>query len=70
MFGVEKRVERVRAALVRALQAKSLEIMTAHAALPPEQIPRHDLARALVLNDLAGILANLRVEKKPGDDEP
>ena len=69
MFGVEKRVERVRQALIRAFKAKSVEIMTTHASKPPEAIPRHDLARSLILLDLAEILVNLRVEKKPEDDE-
>jgi hypothetical protein len=68
MFGVEKRVERVRQALIRAFQAKSIEIMTAHADKKPADIPRHDLARSMVLHDLAEILTNLRVEKTPEDE--
>jgi hypothetical protein len=69
MFGVEKRVERVRQALVKALQSKSIEIMTKHAAKKPEEIPKHDLARSMVLHDLAEILAGLKVEKRPDDEE-
>lgn len=69
MFGIEKKVERVRMALVKAFQAKSIEIMTKHAAKKPEEIPRHDLARSMVLYDLAEILANLRIEKHPEDEE-
>lgn len=68
MFGVEKRVERVRQALVQAFRAKSIEIMTKHAAKKPEDIPRHDLARSMVLLDLAEVLTNLRIEKKPEDE--
>lgn len=69
MFGVEKRVERVRAALVRAFQAKSVEIMTKYAAVLPENIPKHDLARALIFHDLAEIIANLNVKKHPEDEQ-
>ena len=68
MFGVEKRVERVRQALVQAFRAKSVEIMTKHASKKPEDIPRHDLARSMVLLDLAEVLTNLRIEKKPEDE--
>ena len=68
MFGIEKRVERVRLALVQAFRAKSIEIMTKHAAKKPEDIPRHDLARSMILLDLAEILTNLRVEKHPEDE--
>jgi len=69
MFGIEKKVERVRVALVKALQAKSIEIMGKHATKKPEEIPRHDLARSMVLHDLAEILTNLRIGKHPEDDE-
>ena len=69
MFGIEKRVERVRQALIHAFRAKSVAIMASHADKKPELIPRHDLARALVLSDLADILANLNVAKHPGDEE-
>jgi len=69
MFGIEKKVERVRVALVRALQTKSVQIMMAHADKSPEQIPKHDLARSMVLHDLAEILANLHIGKHPEDDE-
>jgi hypothetical protein len=68
MFGIEKKVERVRVALVKALQAKSIEIMMKYADKKPEEIPRHDLARSMVLHDLAEILTNLRVVKHPEDD--
>ena len=68
MFGIEKKVERVRQALIHALRAKSIAIMTTHAAKKPEEIPRHDLARSMVLHDLAEILTHLLVEKHPEDD--
>lgn len=69
MFGIEKKVERVRTALIRAFQAKSMEIMNKHASKKPEEIPRHDLARGMVLHDLAEILTNLRIAKHPEDEE-
>lgn len=69
MFGIEKRVERVRLALIKALQAKSVQIMMSHADKTPEQIPKHDLARSMVLHDLAEVLTNLRVEKHPDDEK-
>ena len=69
MFGIEKKVERVRQALIRALQAKSVEIMMLHSDKKPDQIPKHDLARGLVLHDLAEILTHLRVEKHPEDEK-
>jgi hypothetical protein len=68
MFGVEKKVERVRQALISALNAKSAEIMMKYTSKKPEEIPRHELARAMVLRDLAEILASLRIEKHPEDD--
>jgi hypothetical protein len=68
MFGVAKRVERVRVALVRALQAKSIEIMMKYADKKPEEIPKHDLARSMVLHDLAEILTNLHIDKHPEDE--
>ncbi len=67
--GVKKRVERVRQALIRAFQAKAVKIMTMHATKRPEDIPRHDLARSMILHDLAEILTNLHVEDNPEDDE-
>lgn len=69
MFNIEKRVERVRHALIKAMRAKSIEIMTAHAAKQPQDIPKHDLARSMMLHDLAEILTNLRVEPLPGERE-
>lgn len=69
MFGIEKRVKRVRDALIKAFQAKQVEIMTQYASTPPDQIPKHDLARAYILHDLATILANLSLEKHPEDDK-
>lgn len=68
MFGVEKRVERVRQALIKAMQAKSVAIMSAHATLPPDKIPKHDLARSMVLHDLAEILTHLVVKPQPDDE--
>jgi len=55
-------------ALIQAFRAKSVEIMTRHATKKPEEIPRHDLARSMVLLDLAEILTTLRVEKHPEDE--
>lgn len=70
MFGVEKRVERVRAALVQALKSKSMMIMNAHAAIAdPAKIPWIDVARATILTDLADIIRNLQVQKQAGEDE-
>lgn len=69
MFGMKKRVERVRQALIQALQKKSATIMMAYNNLKPEQIPKNELARAQVLYDLAEILANLFVEEHPDDDK-
>ena len=66
-FGIQEKVDRVRAALIRALQAKSIAIMTAHAAKKPEDIPRVDLARSMVLHDIAEILTHLKIEKHPED---
>jgi hypothetical protein len=69
MFGIEQKVERVRHALIKAMRAKSMEIMTAHAAKQPQDIPKHDLARSMILHDLAEILATLRVEPLPNERE-
>jgi hypothetical protein len=69
MFGIEKRVKRLRDALIQALRAKSAQIMSLHATKKPEEIPRHDLARAMVLHDLAEILAHLVVEKHAEDEK-
>ena len=69
MFGVKKKVERVRAALVHALKAKSAKIMQVHASKSPGDIPKHDLARSMALLDLAEILESLRIEDHPDDDK-
>ena len=68
MFGVEKRVERVRQALIQAFKAKSIEIMTKHAAKKPEEIPRVDLTRSMILHDIAEILLNLSIKAHPEDE--
>jgi hypothetical protein len=68
MFGVERRVERVRQVLIQAFRAKSIEIMTKHAAKKPEEIPRVDLTRSMILHDIAEILTNLSIEKRPEDE--
>lgn len=68
MFGVEKRVERVRTALVRALRAKSIQIMTQHADKAPDKIPWIDVARATILGDIADIVQKLGVEELPEDN--
>lgn len=65
MFGIEQKVERVRHALIKAMRAKSMEIMTSHATKSPQDIPKHDLARSMILHDLAEILVHLRVEPLP-----
>ena len=69
MFGVKKKVERVRVALIQALRVKSARIMQVHASKPPEAIPKHDLARSMALLDLAEILESLRLEDHPDDDK-
>lgn len=69
MFGIEKKVARVRDAMIKALQAKAVEIMQQYADKKPDQIPKDQLARAQVLMDLAGILTNLSIEKHPDDDK-
>jgi hypothetical protein len=65
MFGIERKVERVRQALIHGMRAKSAAIMKVHAAKAPEAIPKSDLARAMVLQDLAEILVHLTLG---GDD--
>jgi hypothetical protein len=67
MFGIEQKVERVRQALIKGMRTKAIEIMTSHADKKPADIPRHDLARSMVLNDLAEILVHLRVEPLPNE---
>ena len=69
MFGIEKRVDRVRHALVQALKAKAVQIMSLHSDKKPELIPKNDLARSQVLLDLAEILTTLKVDKHPDDDK-
>jgi hypothetical protein len=69
MFGIEKRVKRVRDALIQAFQAKQIEIMAKYENLKPDQIPKHDLTRAMVMYDLAQILITLSVDKHPDDEK-
>lgn len=69
MFGVEKRVRRIQATLVTALQNKAMYIMQRHAAKRPQDIPVVDTARSMILMDLATIIGELGVEKQPGEDE-
>jgi ribosomal protein S3AE len=68
MFGVERRVERVRQVLIQAFRAKMNEIMKKHAAKKPEEIPLVDLVRSMIFHDIAEILANLSIEKRPEDE--
>lgn len=67
MFGVEKRVERVRNALVRTLRSKSMEIMAPHSTKKVEDIPWMDVARGMIYAELAEIIEHLRVEELPED---
>ena len=67
MFGVEKRVKRVRDALVRSLRAKSMEIARPHIGKDPTTIPWMDTAKAIILSDLAEIILTLQVEEIPED---
>jgi hypothetical protein len=67
-FGVQKRVERVRAALVNALMTKSVSIMQTHALIQdPSKIPWIDVARATILKDIADIIQGLGIEETPED---
>ncbi len=63
MFGIEQKVERVRNALIQAMRLKSASIMKQHAAKHPDAIPKSDLARAMVLHDIAEILVHLSVKE-------
>ena len=67
MFGIEKRVKRVRDALVRSLKAKSFEIAQSHSNTDPTKIPWLDTARVIIFNDLAEIILTLQVEELPED---
>ena len=69
LIGLKKKVERIRHALIRALQAKSLEIMLKHDGKRPENIPMVDVTRSMIFHDLAEILTNLYVEDHPDDDK-
>jgi len=64
LLGIEEKVADVRKALIKGLRTKAIAIMTAHADKPPEQIPKHDLARSMVLNDIAEILLGLKLEEE------
>ena len=68
LLGIEEKVASVRQALVKGLRTKAIAIMTAHADKQPEQIPKHDLARSMVLNDLAEILLGLKIEDPPSKE--
>lgn len=66
MFG-RKTVERLLASLVRALKARSLEIMLTHSDKAPDKIPWIDVARATILTDIAEVIQKLGVEEHPED---
>lgn len=61
MFGLEKKVK----VMINACKTKSVAIMAQHAALKPADIPKVDLARSLVLIDIAEILAHLLDSDSP-----
>ena len=67
MFGIEKRVKRVRDALVRSLKAKGMEIAQQHIGADPKTIPWMDTARVIILADIAEIILKLDVEELPED---
>jgi hypothetical protein len=69
VFGINKRVERVRAALVHALNKRAFEIMLVHRDKPASDIPPLDLARSRILMDIAEVLKGVDLGGDPDETE-
>jgi len=68
MLGIEKRVKHLRDTLVEAFRQKSASIMHPYIQTRPEDVPRLELTRAMILRDVADILANLSVPEQAKDE--
>lgn len=68
MLGIEKRVKNLRDTLVGAFRQKSASIMHPYIKTKPEDVPRLELTRALVLRDIADVLADLNVPGQAEDE--
>lgn len=62
MFGIEERVARARTRLHDALITKAGSILDPFKDKPPEAIPKTELVRALVLQDIAEIIKGVSDE--------
>lgn len=62
MFGMKERVDRVRARLHDALLTKAGAILAPFEGKPPEAIPKMELVRALVLQDIAEVIKGISDE--------
>ena len=68
MLGIEKRVKHLRDTLVEAFRQKSASIMHPYIQTRPEDVPRLELTRAMILRDVADVLANLSVPEQAKDE--
>lgn len=59
LFGIDERIEQIRVTLVRAFKQKSAAIMALYASKKLEDIPKIDLTRALVLEDIAEVFQSV-----------
>jgi hypothetical protein len=60
IFNIEEKINNLLKSFANALRTKSVQIMSSHADKKPEDIPKHDLARAMVLSDIAEILLKMK----------
>ena len=60
IFNIEEKINNLLKSFANALRTKSVQIMSAHADKKPEDIPKHDLARAMTLSDIAEILLKMK----------
>lgn len=59
MFGIEERIANARTALVNGLMTRAAKVLEPYNDKPIADIPKHELARAMVLNDIADVIKSL-----------
>lgn len=61
MFGMEEKIKNARNALINGLMARAAEVLDPYKDKPVAEIPKHELARAMVLNDIADVIKSFAV---------
>jgi hypothetical protein len=59
LFGMEERIQKARTALVNGLMTRAAKVLEPYNDKPVAEIPKHELARAMVLEDIADVIKSL-----------